>query len=210
MAKVVMPDLNTGNSLKNRGQSDENKKAVPKVTKGAVKTSDKEHKGFFKTFIEDDAEDIKSYVVSDVIVPAIKNLIFDTIVGSIEMALFGTTSRSRSKGGSNASHNYVSYNKFSDNSSRRTNDSGRNSRNDYQSIIFEERADAEEVLDTLQNLIDDYGKATIGDLYDASGITPDDNFAKNEEYGWNNLNSARVQRTREGYFIDLPRAKYLN
>lgn len=206
MAKVVMPDLNTGNSLKNR---EEDKKAVSKVTKGAVRTS-KRKSGFFEAFLEDDVSDIKAYVISDVIIPAIKNLIFDSFVGSIEMALFGTVNRSRGRGGSNASSHYVSYNKFSNNRSNSAADSRRSSRLDYQDIVFEERADAEEVLDTLSNLIDDYGQASIGDFYDAAGITPDNDFAKNEEYGWYDLRTAKVQRIRDGYIISMPREKYLN
>lgn len=208
MAKVIMPDLNTGNSLKNR--DDNKKREVSKVTKGAVKTTNKAKRGFFETFLEDDISDIKTYVISDVVVPAIKNLIFDTVMGSIEMALFGTSSRSRSKGGSNAPNHYVSYNKFSNNGSSRAANSRGDSGLDYQGIIFEERIDAEEVLDTLQNLIEDYGQATIGDFYDAAGVTPDDNFAKNEDYGWTDLRRARVVRDRNGYMISMPREKYLN
>ena len=209
MAKVVMPDLSTGNSLKNR--QEEEKKAVPKVTKGAVRTSNKRKSGFFDAFFEDDIQDIKTYVISDVIIPAFKNLIFDSFVGSIEMALFGTTNRSR-RGGSNGQSNshYVSYNKFSGNNNNSSRSSRSSDRLNYQSVVFEERADAEEVLDTLNALIEDYGQASIGDFYDAAGITPDNDFAKNEEYGWYDLHTARVQRTREGYIISMPREKYLN
>ena len=209
MAKVIMPDLNTGNSIKNREEKKKNE-VVQKVTKGNVKlTSDKPKKHFLDAFFEDDYSDIKAYVVSDVLIPAIKNLIFDSFMGSLEMALFGTSSRSRSRGGSNASHTYVSYNKFSNNRSGRADDTRSSSGLDYQGIIFEERGDADQVLDTLQVLIEDYGQATIGDFYDAAGVTPDDNFAKNEEYGWTDLGRARVQRTRDGYIISMPREKYL-
>lgn len=207
MAKVTMPEK-SGSSLDG---STSQKKEVAKVTKGKVKTAEKSAlRKFGEAFIEDDMADIKTYVISDVIIPAIKNLIFDSLIGSVEMALFGTSSRSR-RGGSNGSNShYVSYSKSSNNRDRRTDDSRSSSRNDYQSVIFEERADAEEVLDTLCALIEDYGQATIGDFYDAAGITPDNNFAKNEEYGWENLNSARVQRSRDGYILSLPKARYLN
>ena len=210
MAKVVMPDLSTGNSLRNRDDSSD-KKEVAKVTKGEVKIAGKKKRRFLGSFIEDDYTDIKAYVISDVIIPAIKNLIFDSFMGSLEMALFGTSSRSRSRGGSHgSSNNYVSYRKFSDNSNRRASDTRSSDRVDYQDVVFEERADVEEVLDTLQALIEDYDKATIGDFYDAAGVTPDGNFAKNEEYGWYDLSRARVQRTRDGYVISMPRERYLD
>lgn len=207
MAKVPMPEK-SGSSLDG---SDNRKKEVSKVTKGKVKTQEKSAlKKFGEAFIEDDIADIKSYVISDVIIPAVKNLIFDSFIGSLEMMLFGSTgNRSRRSGGKNGSGTYVSYNKFSDNRSRRNDDSRSDSRLDYQSIIFEEKADAEEVLDTLRNLIEDYDQATIGDFYDAAGITPDKNFTKNEEYGWNDLNHASVKYGRDGWFISLPKERYL-
>lgn len=210
MAKVQMPEK-SGSSLD--GNLTAQKKEVSKVTKGKVKTSEKSAlKKFGEAFIEDDMADIKSYVISDVIIPAIKNLIFDSFIGSLEMMLFGTTSRaSKSRnGGKNGSGTYVSYNKFSDNRSRRADDSRSSDRLDYQAVIFEEKADAEEVLDTLRNLIEDYGQATIGDFYDAAGITPDNNFSKNEEYGWYDLNRAYVRSNRDGFFISLPKERYLD
>lgn len=207
MSKVQMPER-SGSSLD--GPINTQKKEVSKVTKGKVKTTEKSAlKKFGEAFIEDDARDIKSYVISDVIIPAIKNLIFDSFMGSLEMALFGTSSRSRRRG-SNEHTSYSSYYKSSNNSSRRADDSRSRDSIDYQSIIFEERADAEQVLDTLCSLIEDYGQATIGDFYDAAGITPGNNFVKNEEYGWTDLSSAYVKRNREGYYISMPREKYLD
>lgn len=207
MAKVPMPEK-TGSSLDGPASQ---KKEISKVTKGKVKTEEKSAlRKFGEAFIEDDFKDIKMYVVSDVIVPAIKNLIFDSLIGSVEMALFGTSSRSRRSGGKNEHTSYSSYYKSGNNSSRRADDSRSRDRCDYQSVVFEERADADEVLDTLQNLIEDYGQATIGDFYDAAGITPDDNFAKNEEYGWTDLSRATIRRHREGWMISMPREKYLD
>lgn len=207
MAKVPMPEK-SGSSLDGPALT---QKEITKVTKGKVKTQEKSAlRKFGEAFIEDDAQDIKAYVISDVIVPAIKNLIFDSIIGSIEMALFGTASRSnRRYGGRNETTSYNSYYKSSNHSSRRADDSRSRDRCDYQSVVFEERADADEVLDTLQNLIEDYDQATIGDFYDAAGITPDGNFAKNEEYGWTDLSHATIKRVRDGYIISLPRERYL-
>lgn len=211
MAKVDL-DLDSGNSIKNR-DPDQKKKEVVKVTKGKVSTAKKSPgKKFVETFIEEDAEDIKVYIVSDVIIPAIKNLIFDSLIGSVEMALFGTASRSRRRGGNGGrseTTSYSSYYRSGSNSNRSNRDSSEPRRGGYQDIIFDERGDAEEVLDTLQDLIEEFGQATIGDFYDACGITPDDNFSKNENYGWTNLNSASVKSSRDGYFIHMPREKYL-
>lgn len=210
MAKVPMPEKTT-TSLD--GSYGSQKKEVSKVTKGKVRTQEKSSfRKFGEAFIEDDFSDIKAYVISDVIVPAIKNLIFDSFIGSLEMALFGTANRShrRNGGKNNETVSYSSYYKSGNNRSSRADDSSNSTRHDYKSIIFEERVDAEEVLDTLCKLIEDYGKATIGDFYDAAGVTPDDNFTKNEEYGWVNLDNAAVKRERYGgYVIIFPKERYI-
>jgi len=190
------------------------KKEVSKVTKGKVRTQEKSSiRKFGEAFIEDDFGDIKAYVISDVIIPAIKNLIFDSFIGSLEMALFGTANRSHRRNGgknNNETVSYSSYYKSGNNRSSRADDSSNSTRHDYKSIIFEERVDAEEVLDTLCKLIEDYGKATIGDFYDVAGVTPDDNFTKNEEYGWVNLDNAAVKRDRYGgYVIIFPKERYI-
>jgi hypothetical protein len=208
MANVPMPEKTTTSLDSSLSQ----KKEVTKVTKGKVKTQEKSSlRKFGEAFMEDDFSDIKSYVVSDVIIPAIKNLIFDSFIGSLEMMLFGTASRSRRNGGrNNETVSYSSYYKSGNNRGSRADDSRSSNRHDYKSVIFEERVDAEEVLDTLRGLVEDYGKATIGDFYDAAGITPDNNFTKNEEYGWSNLDNAAVKRDRYGYILIMPKERFLD
>ena len=74
---------------------------------------------------------------------------------------------------------------------------------DFQDLIFESRGEAEEVLTNLLDLIADYGVASVADLYDLVGITGP--FTDNK-YGWTDLRTASVSRTREGYIINLPKA----
>ncbi|MBO7450440.1 MAG: hypothetical protein J6U54_08720 [Clostridiales bacterium] len=193
----------TGNSHKQR-----EKRVKEPVVRGKVST-DKPKRGFWETFLEDDIDDIWEYVKEDVLKPAFKNLIFDTFAGSLERALFGSSSRSR-RGGRNEITNYSGRYKYGNNSSRRDDDSRSDSSGDYKDIVYEERGDAEEVLKILRQQIEDYGKASIGDLYDASGITPPDNYSKMERYGWDDLSRASVRLAHGhhgGYYLDLPREK---
>lgn len=205
MAKVNM-DFN-GNSHKSR-QEEKSRK----VTKGKVTMSNRD-KGFWETFFEDDLEDIVNYILVDVLKPAIKNLIYDVGAGSLERALFGTSSDSRHRrsGGRNEITDYSGRYKYGNNSSRRTSDSRSDYSDDPSCVIFEERRDAEDVVRKLRQQIKDYNKATVGDFYDFAGITPSDNFSKNEEYGWTNIPENIVRLARGGgYYVDLPREKYVN
>lgn len=71
---------------------------------------------------------------------------------------------------------------------------------DFKEIILDDRAQANETIDMMRELLDKFEVVTVGDLYDMVGIT---GYHTDEKYGWYNLGSARVVRTREGYLLDL-------
>ena len=68
------------------------------------------------------------------------------------------------------------------------------------------RSDAKEVLDTLLDILDTYDSVSVGDLYDAVGMSH--NYTDND-YGWTNLSSAEVVCIRGDYMLRLPKAKPL-
>lgn len=80
-------------------------------------------------------------------------------------------------------------------------------RHDFDEIILENRVEAEEVLDRLFERIEEYGTATVADLYDLVGMTGD--YTDNK-YGWTGLATASVSRTKGGYVLDLPRPEVLD
>lgn len=178
----------------------------PKVQSVVSKPARVKKKSWFKRTAEkllaDDWVDIKSYIWLDTIIPAIKNLIYDMTVGSIEMSLFGTnsTGRKRQAGGGNKS--VVSYQGYYGNGRRVDSRPAKNQNRSIDDISFATRGEAEEVLSLLIEQIEAYGQATVADLYDASGLGSE--FTDNN-WGWENLASARVNRTRDGYVIVLPR-----
>lgn len=73
-------------------------------------------------------------------------------------------------------------------------------------IIFGNRGEAENVLTDLINLIEDYGYATINDVYTASDLekprTMTYGFYSN--YGWTTLRDAYIERTKHGFRIVFP------
>ena len=89
--------------------------------------------------------------------------------------------------------------------SYRDRDSG-SERSKADDLIIASRAEAEQVLDEMYELLDTYKQVTVADFYDMLGISSE--FTDNK-YGWTNLNGARVIRVRDGYRIDLPREQVL-
>ena len=175
-------------------------KKIEKVVKGTVKT--RKRNGVTKlkdVFVNEDAKNVKSYIFSDVLVPAIKKLLYDIVNDGASMLLFGNTSSGRKKTiGSNVSYRQFYDSKVED---RRPVSS---SRFDYDDLIFESRGEAEAALSKMDEVIDVYGTVSVADLYDMCELTAP--YTSNK-YGWSNIQTAEVARLRDGgYVLKLPRA----
>ena len=168
-----------------------------------VKT--KKRRGFRRLadiFMAEDTSNVKSYLFMDVIVPAIKKGILDVVTNGVDMLLYGSTGHSSKK--STASK--VSYRSYYDREDIPVTRS--KSSFDYEDIIFSNRGDAEAVLCALEDIIEQYGVASVGDLYDLADVSTT-NYMINK-YGWTNLRSAQVIRSRDGYLLKLPKALPIN
>lgn len=79
---------------------------------------------------------------------------------------------------------------------------------DYDDILFDTRGDAEAVLDSMNDIISQYGMVSVSDFYDLANVA-NDNYTMNR-YGWTNIAGATAVRVRDGYILKLPRAIPLN
>ena len=181
--------------------SSEDKK-IEKVVKGTVRT--KKRSGLTKItdqLVSEDVNNVKSYILTDVFIPAVKKLVYDIITDGFSMILYGSTGAGKKKTiGSN-----VSYRQFYD---RRDDDrrtlSTSSSRFEYDDLIFDSRGEAEAVLNQMDVIIDTYGFVSVADLYDLADLSAP--YTSNK-YGWTNVSTADVARLRDGgYVIKLPRA----
>ena len=168
-------------------------KKLEKVVTGAAKTRKKsEARKFVNIFVPEDGENVKSYIMMDV----------------ISIVLFGDSGRI---GGSRSKRDGRSRLTYWDDRRDDRREYGRPRAAagfEYDDIIFETRGDAELVLDQLESAIANYGIASVADLYDLAGITCR-NYTANR-YGWTDIQSAKVIRTREGYTLQLPRTVQIN
>ena len=89
------------------------RKKVEKVVTGKVKTKKKsEVSKFADVFISEDAANVKSYIIFDVLVPTIVDTIRDIAIGSLDMIFGRGTGRNRSGRSSSSNPTYVSYRKY--------------------------------------------------------------------------------------------------
>lgn len=196
------------NSHKSREMKAEQEKKVEKVVTGTVRTKKKsEARKLADIFISEDIANVKSYILMDVLIPTIKKAISDIVTNGVDMILYGESGRTKKS--SVASK--VSYSRFYDRGSDRREVRTDRTRSgfDYDDIIFDSRGDAEAVLSAMEDILETYPVVSVGDFYDLAQVSTN-NYAVNN-YGWTDLRTAEVVRTRDGgYMIKLPKAMPLN
>lgn len=195
------------NSHKGRNESRQTENAklpekrAEKVVHGKVKTKANNARKLTDIFISEDAANVKNYIIMDVIVPSIKKAVYDLIVGTLDMSLYGGRG-----GGKRPTADKISYRDYN-NVSRRDERSYGSTRTasgyTYDDIVVETRGEAESVLARMDEIMEEYEQVRVADLYDLVGISGD--YTDNK-YGWTNIRNARVVRTRDGYKIEMPRA----
>ena len=181
-------------------------KRTNKVVTGKVKTKRNEVRRFKDTFIAEDTHNVKDYVVNDLVIPTIKNLVVDLVQNSVEMLILGGRRGTRNGRSTTDTVSFRDYGRYSRND--RYSEPRSSRRNfDYDDIVFSTRADAESVLDQMQFILDKYQIVRVADLYDMCELTAP--FTSNN-YGWTSLARARVSQVRGGYIIELPRASVID
>ena len=209
MAQINIDEFKP-NSNKSKMQASppakEPEKKVEKVVTGMVKTKPKSKMAkFADIFIAEDVSNVKEYIVNDVLIPAVKKAIDDIVSEGIHMLLYKGDPRAGRRGGgaSRISYDRCSYDQRRDPRDNPSNYNTRKSAYDYDRVIIPTRAEAEQVLSRMDELIDVYNVVSIADFYDLVGITPE--FTDNK-YGWRDIRSADIFRERDGYRIRLPKA----
>lgn len=190
--------------------SKQEKKNVKRVTKGVAKKQKKSlSKKFSETFLGEDIESVKEYLIFDVLIPKAKETISDFVSQGIDILLFGEKSGNRNdkvkRSGGKSYVSYSSYYEKPESKSRYSRSTSR-SRHSFDDILLETRGEADEVLGCLVELVDRYGCATVADLYDLVGVTSE--YTDNK-WGWEMLGDASIRRTRDGYLLELPRPMVL-
>lgn len=180
-------------------QQPKEERKLEKVVSGAVSTRKKSSASkLTDLFIAEDAKNVKSYVILDVLVPAIKDAVYNIICDSAGM-IFGKPIRGR---GSSTISTRDNYTKYWDGRDRSYQPARPRTAFDYEDLTFESRIDAETVLNELRLEIHNYGLVSVANAYDLSGKTAPHTY---HNYGWTSLERAEVMRVRDGWIIQFPK-----
>lgn len=199
--------------IKNKEEKHEEIK-LDKVVTGNVTVK---KRGFFKRFkksmVSEDAENVGGYVIQDIIIPTVKDLIFDAARGALEMILWGNTSGRRGRKG-NVPYNSLNekstyqYNGRTNVSSREEKRSRRNYNYfDISEMVFDRRSDAEDVLYQLRMVLEEYPSVSVANFYDVLDMSAPYTA---ENYGWTDLKDADVRKCKGGYYLDVPDPRVIN
>lgn len=196
----ILNDLKPNSDKYKERTKTESEKNLGRIVTGNVSVKKKNDiQKFAETFVKEDLHTVKSYIWTEVLLPAFKAVISD----SVNMMLYGETSRNRKTNNKRVSQ--VSYSSYYDrpNDRREPNYVRSASRYVFDDLKFEDRGDADEVLSTLDDLLNRYPSVSVADLNELVGITG--RYTDNK-YGWTDISQAYIERTRDGYILRMPKA----
>lgn len=153
-----------------------------------------------------DIPGIVEEVVRNRVVPNVEDILFDTATTVLSSAIYGTTNVARSVNRPNRQsrgNGYVSYRNSFDDRTRETRPI-RPAINNYDpyDFIFSSRDDAQNVFYALGNIVDEYGQASVADLYDLANMSVPGTM---NNYGWYSLDDSKIRMVRDGYMLILPK-----
>lgn len=163
---------------------------------------------------ESDGTPRSEYLFKKVIVPAISKTILDicsnianAFVGGVELVLYGSKSPQRSANNQGGyRYSYVDYTKPSYTSNSYSVPPQTRVKESPDALTFTYEEDAKAVRDQMNDLIDGAGRASIADLY---AIIKKPSSYTDDNYGWDDLRTATITNTRDGWLLRFPRPKYL-
>ena len=198
MAQVEMPKSSIG------AKPAEPKKKFQKVVKGKVTV--KEQNDIQKLagdFLAEDLKTVKDRILVDYLLPMLKNGLWSIFNSAISIALWGEDrSRGASGGYSSSRTQRNSYDGYYQGGQSRQGNPNQPVRRSLSNIDFENRGDADDILNQMYAAIQDYHQVTVGDLWDLMGVS---NEPTDYNYGWYSLDQAFIKGIPGGYRLILPR-----
>lgn len=190
------------NNKQAKKKAEEGEKKVEKIEGITVIKTSTFAKRLRASFVGDDKRGLGDYLIFDIIVPAVKNTLYDLITGGANRALYGTV-RQNTQPGNQPGLGRINYNQISKVivGGSQAVQSGSKSASTYEDLLLPNRAQAELVLSRLDDIISQYNIATVTDLYELCSITG--NFV-DDMWGWTDLRGADIRPARGGFLLQLP------
>lgn len=158
----------------------------------------------FDEIFVNSAKDVGNYVLHDVLIPYFKDTVYNIIMGGLNAFFYNGKKTIGRLGGANKS--------FSANATADVGISTSVSdqrRFDFVNVAFPTKDDADDALEALQDILDEYPTVSVANFYSIAKVK-NDNYMAND-WGWRRgaLESATVGLTPNGYVITFPKVRPL-
>jgi hypothetical protein len=171
-------------------------------------------KQFRDTFFAGTARGAWQYMVFNVALPELRRGFVEAINAGVESLVMGERIRGRRPPGAPTQSPYGTMTAPTRYDQVRQRDEAyqiprtSRARHDFDDIVLNSRADAEEVLDQMYTALSQYEQVTVADLYELTGIR---SSHVDEKWGWKGLSGAGFDRIRGGggYVLRLPMPEFL-
>ena len=204
--KMVLPG--NSNSGKKPQEPEKPKREVHKVVKGDIVGNYHEPmRKISQLLFAEDFGTVKKYILDQVLWPAIKNTIADTVTSGINMWILGNRNGTPIKPMSsiNSPTKYSTIYRL-DGSSPKVGSTA-NSRFFFENPIVATKDDAEEVIMNLKDYIEAEDSVSVAVLYSMLGLESEATY---NNYGWYNVGKAKAIPVKDGWVINLPKPVVLD
>lgn len=161
------------------------------------------------TFLGSDMRTVGSGVLFDVVIPSLKELLFETGKEGLARSLYGGAERpNQHRPGAKVNYSGLAKTTkivgsgLAARSERPEPTREMRVRHDFSELYLPTKGEAEKTLDALFDLVDQYEVANVADLYDLLGIQ---RTYVDERWGWLDLRGSSTEWTRHGYRLNLPK-----
>lgn len=208
-----------GNSKTDKEKATTEDKKPPKEVKKIVSepTAIKK-KGLGRKFkdvvIEADFKSVFRYIVEDIMIPGAKAMLVNSVSNGAERMVYGDRRRGSSSSGQGSRISYSGISKTMLGGSPMRGApalerGSRSSRRTQDDVIIPSRKEAEEILELMCDIIDNYEQVSVADFNEM--VDQPYNPHTDQKWGWTYLGDVQILQVRGGgYIIDLPPAEPLS
>ena len=184
-----------------------NRKLEPVISGSATIGKNTDIGNVVSKFLADGVRTAGKSMIMDVLFPQCKQAVYNAIINGINVLFWGPggVKKSTTILGTGTKVNYTPVNK---NAAAQKVTPAVKATMDPEDIQFETRMDAQNVYDTMQEVIEQYDKVSLADFLELANV-PNDNFTY-RKYGWTTLPPADIRRLGNGtYYIRFPKMQVL-
>ena len=199
-----------GNAKKGKTEKPAEEKKLEKVIAGEVVVNPPSvGKRFAHIFLGGDSRSASEYVVSQVLLPALRDMALKSVYGGLERLIYGDSSRPAPRQTTTTYSPRVQYNNpvarqgaggttYSPKAPWAITTPGRKT---FDDMTFGMKEDAESVVEAMMNIVNQYEVVSVADLNELIGLPI---ATTDHKWGWTNLTSMTINQTKDGWTVTFP------